>query len=352
VACVLLFFLFAVVVRHLRHHTTTRSVAWLRSGLAALLGIAAMGTNEPLMAGTLVVLTAAGVTALRHRHRRAARLLLGLLALLMMAATVSVIAPGNTGRAEAISSSTGSSFVPSTFASLAFTGIMLKRVLLDPAILAGLLLFVPLASRSVENWVWRTGLTWWHILLSLLVWLAATAATVFPFYWAFGGPEGSSLPEMVYRWVTVAPPFPRIQNVTYVFVLLGAAWHTCLAVALYWNRAGESPQLPPWVRAAATLTLILALVTSGNLAPAMRDLVWNGPRFSKQLQAREAKIQRALAEGQEDLVLETFLSPHRFPGSVMLYCDLTRDPDHWANQGLARVLGVRSVRSPDAPEGR
>ena len=79
---------------------------------------------------------------------------------------------------------------------------------------------------------------------------------------------------------------------------------------------------------------------SGNIFPAIEDLVLYALPFQAQVQARQESIRSAQAKQVKDLVFEPFVK-------VPLTCyngDISVDPNDQINVCLARTFGVQSIR--------
>jgi hypothetical protein len=94
---------------------------------------------------------------------------------------------------------------------------------------------------------------------------------------------------------------------------------------------------------AALLGLGAALVLTGNGRSALADLVHGRiQRWSASMEERFEVIRAAQRQGLVDLVLPAAPEPPR----IYARMDVSDDPSHWKNAGMARYFGLRSVAIP------
>ena len=333
-AALLLWWLVALV-RLLRTAPGARN-AFGRGLVAAMLAVAVVGSNE---VAALVVLAGLGYAALwawyRHRHRLP--VVAGLLAIALLAAAVSFLAPGNGQRLSTIAHqpqllrALAGSVAAAVYFSLNWlgTGLLLAATALALPALARLIARPNSAARSLSHvpplWL-ATGLLLVLVLVNM------------PSYWATGG----MMPL-------------RARAVVWLFFLIG--WLALLLAALgaatrHWpplQRLATGWPLP--VAAALWAGLLLAFFTdhnvrlkhslagveSNNVVLAYRDwLSGAAARYDQQQRARYRQLREQPAPRQ-CLPALTDEPP------TLLYLDITTDSTYWGNQAYAHYFNRQAV---------
>ncbi|MRR11187.1 hypothetical protein EG835_01560 [bacterium] len=70
-------------------------------------------------------------------------------------------------------------------------------------------------------------------------------------------------------------------------------------------------------------------------------------RLASEIEAREASIERQLAEGASDVVVAPVTTQ---PTRVLQFTDITGDPTYWTNQASAQYYGAASMRLAEPAE--
>jgi hypothetical protein len=289
-----------------------------------LLAIAVGGSTETVL--LVAFLVVAFGTAAQVIFRRPCWKIWGAaLLVLVLAGTVSVIAPGNFVRASTIH------FNPSVLFAGAHSVKSLLEFLaawiLSPALLAATV-FIS-ASFHPHRDILRSAFSRYgkKLLLLPVLWLGLLAAAFFPAFWATG----------------VLPP-GRAMDSIYLFFLLG--WFPSVLLIV---EAWDGWRLPGLVSehlgsALALLILLVCFAVTNNFRRAVSDLTSSARLYAMQLDRRTEYLQHARGTS---VLVPTLYS---LPGSIA-FDDVTYDPTHWRNVAVAEFYGLSSIRRV-RPEGQ
>jgi hypothetical protein len=283
----------------------------------ALLTLLITGLHELTALMLTIVLAMAGTIAYRLRSDRLP-LWCCLLAVAMVGLLISLLAPGNAGRAV---------HFPTARDPLKTVGLTAKFVfrdmsvwIADPKLLAAslFLLLNPWFTRLRPAW-----LTWdipWGKLVPVtgLCFIAMGAAAL--------------------GFSTASSPPGRAENLLY-HVFLMSWFVTVLARTRWpdnWILRREAPA--PFLQAAALACLGLALLTTGNTNTALRDLDKRLYPWHTAMRLREQLAQAA--EPGMSLVLP---EPPPMP-ALFFQSDIQKDAADWRNQAYARFHDLAIVR--------
>lgn len=93
------------------------------------------------------------------------------------------------------------------------------------------------------------------------------------------------------------------------------------------------------------LTVALLVLTLGSAAHSAS----HATSLASEIAEREASIERQLAEGASDVVVEPVATQST---RVLQFTDITQDPTYWTNQASAQYYGAASMRLADPSETR
>lgn len=288
------------------------------SAVAALAGV---GSNEVTMISMLFLLgcgTAASVTLRRDN----ARFWGGLLVVALSGALVSLLAPGNAARADALSADG----------------------MLRPAPWLAVFLVVPWVLLRIAYWLSNVALWASGLLVLLATWGSARAILrprgafdrrwlLVPACWAGLLLVVNALGFLVNRY-----PLPeRAEGAVYMVFLLG--WYPCVVVlghALLGDRFLEPPRPFVWC---VTALLVFGLIGSPNAFEAYKD-IYRGFRYRQEMMARLDLIRSARASGRMDVEVPSLSRPPR----TLFATEITTDTRNFRNMCLSDYYGLRSIR--------
>lgn len=295
-----------------------RNIAY--PAVCALLGLLAAGFNETLTL-LLVVLTAVGlVVSWRRKLPTRMGWLAGMIACLAGAA-VMFLAPGNSHRQTYFADA--HQFGPTLFNTMCLSGKLLGFWLIAPPMLPAALLWLGFVARGGRMAAWGS----WRILgrVALLV-AAMLSLTLLPSYWAMG----------------IHPPW-RVCNESHFVLVLGfVACLTVLGARLGRRRQFGGPRVAAAAGAGLTALFLVAFTWLGTVNEMKTIYAGRGASFDRQMQARQALI--AQSQGQD-----LRLAPLADCSGMLLFCDISADPQEWHNLHFAQYWGLKSVRLTDGP---
>ncbi|MCB2156665.1 hypothetical protein KQI84_17450 [bacterium] len=287
-----------------------------------VLAILTAGMNETtmfLLCGILTLGTAAQfyLRAESRYHWLAALLAAG------MGAAIVILAPGNSQRMEAVESH------PGIFGALGMTFSFGTEYILawlfEPVLIGTCILALPFAIRWSAQYL--ANCPRWMLWAMPVVAVGIGYAGFFPAAWSIGD-----------------DPPDRTLGVIYFFFLLGA-FASLAAGAELWRRRSALEEIPHWkhVQLAGRLILLAGLLgTADNPIEAAKSLGKATP-YDELLEARYARIEEALANGEMNLVV----APIEDEPETIHFDDITEDPEHWRNTACAEFFGLESIRTTE-----
>ena len=281
-----------------------------RAIVLGALGAVIAGCNEVHM--VLLVLGIAAVLVVRSKALgRIDRSVLAILAIVVLAALVMVLAPGNAGR--------GGQFPlrHQFFHSLGWGALQTARFLASWALSPTLLLVSVLYLINLRTM--KDGLVFTR---SIGPW-SALALVVVPVFFVMVLPY----------WSTGLLGQHRTVNAALLFVL--PCWFIALAIwDRHWFRSGTRvrPVVGRSFERLVQVILLFVLFFTGSGGRVSHDL-WNGnaQAFDAALMERYERIEQARDEGATEVVLPR---PSPLPESLR-YLDASPDPGQWINRSLA-----------------
>lgn len=296
-----------------------RGARWVWSLLAAAGTIAIAGSTElTIVLLSVVMLLGAGVSLWR-RQWQSARVWVGLGALLVVASTVALLAPGNTARMTLDSSLRPTASIQEVLVRL-FS--LLRQLLTSPAFLvvpAFVLLLRPIAAQVASA---RPPGLRIPLLLSAAVLVLGLIVGTLPY---------------ALTWARV-PLVPRAANILLWWWLLG--WLMAGWASLPVDPAAVAP-VPTAARGLLGVALaVVVLMASGH---AYLDLRHEAPAFATQWQNRFAALKQAGRTPHSELTLQP--QPVLINRQIVLPpLGLAESPDYGINTRLATWFGLDSVR--------
>lgn len=291
--------------------------------LSGLLVVAIIGTNEISLFLTVSILGGGALYAVWTR-RDSRAFWIALLAIALIAALVSILAPGNYQR---YSSSMGG-----------------NDPTLRPPLWLAVALYFPWVSLRILYWLSNLGL--WASGLILLAVTLQPARTllhregtfrkswlILPAIWLVLIFLLNAIGFAINRY-----PLPeRAESVVYLLFLLGG--YPVLIILAHWLIGDGLQRIDRrWVAPAAALLLINLLGTP-NVFEAYKDS-YRGYRYHQELQEREAAIQAAKRRGETEITVSSLSRPPR----TLFATDIATDPGNFRNQCLSEYYQVRSIR--------
>jgi hypothetical protein len=297
-------------------------------GLAAL-ALAITGLHELCALSLCVALAAGTLVAWRNKAARTAWLIV--LGTAFLGMLIALAAPGNFERARFVASTQPLTSVDSTIPKrLAGASVRMFRAvttvgpkwLLDPKLLAMAALFCcnPYLATLYPGWLKGREHGW--------KWLTLGAWALLLVWWF-------ALPSWVGYFAE------RTLGGAYFIFLIG--W---IATVFIWTRRSDA--LPAStdastgiLQSAALFTFAASLILTGNVRLAMADLLHRRPQaYRLAIQERESLIQRAIANGERDVLVPPIPSKPE----LLYFVDITEDTEHWSNRAVADYHGLRSLR--------
>lgn len=292
-------------------------IFWIAGGLT----IAIIGANEiSLLLTGSILCGGTGYALWTRRNSRA--FWIGLVAIALVAALISILAPGNYQR---------------------YSGIETDPMLRPTPWLAALL-YLPWVVLRILYWL--SNLSLWLSGFILLITTFELARTRF---YADGQFRKSFL-LLPAVWISLIfllsaigflinhYPLPeRAESVIYLLFLIG--WPPSFVIIAHWlmnNNAGchDRRRVAP-----ALALLIVSLLGAPNIFEAYKD-AYRGYRYSQEMQARIADIQKAKQQGEVDIMVASLSRPPR----TLFATDIATDPGNFRNQCLSEYYQVKSIR--------
>jgi hypothetical protein len=162
----------------------------------------------------------------------------------------------------------------------------------------------------------------WLVLVPLIG-LAAVHLTLFAADYA----QGSSAPA-------------RVLNIAYAFFVIG--WLASLIPLGLLAKEAALPNQPVGkaLFLIAAVMLPLSIVTGRNLMAGPSCLKKTAREFAPAVAARDVQMRAKTADASEPIEVR----PINTSSILLLWNDITEDPEDWRNQCFARFYGVRAVR--------
>lgn len=306
--------------------TRNKQFKYLYIGLAAILCIALVGSNEMALIMTFTTLL---LILIANRSNTEVRpYLLFLFTVCIVSCLVAVLAPGNYQRKN--DHPNASRFLWSAVYSAFLTFLTFYRWL-APVLAASVLYLVywglPLADRSEHSRLFKVDLR-----MAVLYFLT----TIFLMYFAFA-------------WSTGERATPRVENVICFFFIFG--WFYLLQVALHTYRhlLQQERLLSPLIPAVALLLFALSLLSiDNNITTAYVDLLsGKAAAYDKALHQRYAEL--AASDCEECAVATLPAIP-----KTIYFSDILEGPqnnDMWINRGFADYWDKKAVHlsAPNPP---
>ena len=319
-ANVLLLFLAGLLVWR-ETSATGRRGRTLLFWISGLLVVAIVGANEiSLLLMGSILCSGAGYALWMHRDSRL--FWLGLLAITLVAALISILAPGNYER---------------------YSGIETDSMLRPTPWLAALL-YLPWVVLRILYW-----------LSSLGLWLSAFILLITTFQFARArlytdGQFKKSFLLLPAVWISLIfllsaigflinhYPLPeRAESVVYLLFLIG--WPPSFVIIAHWlmdDNAGCHDRR--WIAPALAL-LMVSLLGTPNVFEAYKD-AYRGYRYGQEMQARIADIQKAKQQGETEIMVASLSHPPR----TLFATDIATDPGNFRNQCLSEYYQIKSIR--------
>ena len=306
---------------------TTAKSRWLRMlifWITALWVIAIIGTNEiSLLLTGFLLFCGAGYALWTQRDSR--WFWIGLLVIAVIAALISMLAPGNYQR---------------------YSGIETDPMLRPMPWLAALL-YLPWVVLRILYWLSSLGL--WLVVFILLITTFQFAKTrlyangrfrkVFlflPVIWISLIFLLNAIGFIINRY-----PLPeRAESVVYLLFLIG--WPPSFIIIAH-GLIGNNVKFygRQWVAPALAL-LMVSLLGTPNVFEAYKD-AYRGYRYGQEMQARMADIQKAKQQGATEIMVVSLSRPPR----TLFATDIATDPGNFRNQCLSEYYQVKSIRLGD-----
>jgi hypothetical protein len=141
-----------------------------------------------------------------------------------------------------------------------------------------------------------------------------------------------------YAQGSIAPA--RTLDITYAVFVIG--WLASLIPLGLLARGTVVPDQPVGkaLHLVAAVMLPLSIVTSPNLMAGISDLRKTAREFAPAVAAREVQMRTGTASAGEPIELRPINTSPR----LLLWNDITEDPEDWRNECFARFNGVRALR--------
>ncbi len=288
---------------------------------SGLLVIAIIGANEIslLLTGSIVC---GGASYALWTHRDSRAFWIGLLVVALIAALISLLAPGNYERYSGIA-----------------TDSMLR-----PAPWLAASLYLPWVALRILYWLSNLGL-----------WLSAFILLIITFDFArsrfyVNGKFRKSLLILPALWISLifllsaigflinCYPLPeRAESVIYLLFLIG--WPPAFIIithgliganAGFYNRRLITPALALFV---------VSLLGTPNVFEAYKD-AYRGYRYGQEMQARIAHIQAEKQRGETDITVDSLSHPPR----TLFATEIATDPSNFRNQCMSEYYQIKSIR--------
>lgn len=297
--------------------------------IAAICTVATAAANELILIQLLLGIALALGMSWYHRKWPQVRWWSALLALALVAAVITVVAPGNYARMQFEGYSkdpNGSSLVLQMLKAIPRTPGAMVHVLIGRGrmlkFLLPLLLWVPAVLYwQRRGWLGTTLRLPWQ--LGVGFWLSGLTFSM----WLLRGIMGPALPD-------------RVVNGLFLFLLPASLLVIWAAVAYHAPRF--TVRLPAW--AWRWLPVVYLAVFSFVSLPrrAWQELLLSAPSFDQQLLAREEQMRSAWGQGVEHLVVKPIIGIK--PRNVLIVdWDLTTDVWHYVNTETALYFQVKTI---------
>lgn len=296
---------------------------------SALLTIAAIGANETSLVLTLMIIVCGTCLAISNR-RQTIPYWFSLLLVAIIAASASVLAPGNFERFSTLGSDS----------------------MLRPSWWLAFFLYLPWVALRILYWLSHPGL--WASAFIVLFATTDTAQKILfsdgqfrrqflyvPVIWLGGIFALNAIGFIINRY-----PLPeRAESVVLLLYMLG--WYPSFIIVAhyFWREKLQKPN--GFLRLAATAFLIISLLGYPNVFEGYKD-VYRGYRYSKEMNERFAAIDAAKKRGETEITLDTISRPPR----TLFAADLTSDPKNHRNACMSEYFELKAIRlgtSPAAP---
>ncbi len=292
-------------------------IFWIASGLI----IAIIGANEISLLLTGSILCGGAGYALWMR-RNSRLFWLGLLAIALVATLISILAPGNYER---------------------YSGIETDSMLRPTPWLAALL-YLPWVVLRILYW-----------LSSLSLWLSGFILLITTFQFARArlytdGQFKKSYLLLPAVWIGLIfllsaigflinhYPLPeRAESVVYLLFLIGCP--PSFVIIAHWLMGDNTGCYDRRLVMPALALLVVSLLGAPNVFEGYKD-AYRGYRYSQEMQARIADIQKAKQQGEAEIVVASLSRPPR----TLFATDIATDPGNFRNQCLSEYYQIKSIR--------
>lgn len=319
-ANVLLLFLTGLLVWR---ETTATGRRWrtLLFGMSGLLVVAIVGANEiSLLLMGSILCAGAGYALWMRRDSRL--FWLGLLAITLVAALISILAPGNYER---------------------YSGIETDSMLRPTPWLAALL-YLPWVVLRILYWLSSLGL-WLSAFILLITTFQFARARLYadgqfrkyflilPVVWISLIFLLSAIGFLINRY-----PLPeRAESVVYLLFLIG--WPPSFVIIAHWLMGDNTGGYDRRLVAPALALLVVSLLGMPNVFEGYKD-AYRGYRYGQEMQARIADIQKAKQQGETEITVASLSRPPR----TLFATEIATDPGNFRNQCLSEYYQIKSIR--------
>ena len=316
---ILLIFLLGLLIWR---ETTARNknLRILISILSSLLVVVIIGANEISLILTGTVLAFGTLHALWMR-RDSRVFWAALLLIAVVAALVSVLAPGNYERYAGLASVTQLRLTPGWAVLLYPPWVILRMLywLSNPGLWASALILLLATFRIVNAWLYVEG----KFRRSSLVLPVAWIVTIFVL---------NAIGFLINRY-----PLPdRAESVVWLLFLLG--WYPSFIIVSHFL-VGEKIQIADRrVVRLAMILLIISLLGAPNIFEAYKD-VYRGYRYAQEMHERINAIQAAKNRREKEIIVDSI---SRSP-LTLFAAYLETDPNNMRNQCMSEYFEVKSI---------
>jgi hypothetical protein len=322
---VFLLLLLALVAQQERGAASGWLVPGLRFAAGSILALVAVGENEVTLVCTLIVLATCAALAWLWQ-RRTIWFLTSLLAVAIVGALISVLAPGNMVRAASLS--TDGMIRPSAWLAvslfLPWTLLRIVYWLSNPALWASAFLLVVITWDDAKSILQREG----DFDRRWLIVPACWAGLLFIL---------NGVGFLVNRY-----PLPeRAESVVLLAFLIG--WYPSVVVLYHRFLPAWPPSFSHFAMRWALALLVVGLVGAPNVVEAFKD-VYRGYRYHREMSARLALISESKARGNHGLEVPSISRPPR----TLFATELTTDTSNFRNSCTAGYYGLPWIRLGDS----